>query len=147
METLKLLNSKRQDYGEVELEIIEAAGFRGSEQQKQQFVRHLEAMTYIVCPRGIENFSIRVYEVLKFGRIPVIIDTDMVLPQEIEWGRVSIRVPYNSLDKLYDIILHDYKLRSGREFVERQQFAFSTMASLKSLRWLKDIIREAFSLS
>jgi hypothetical protein len=53
--------------------------------------------TYVVCPRGTENYSFRIYEALGRGKIPVIIDTDMVLPKEIDWDHLSIRIPYESL--------------------------------------------------
>jgi len=146
-ETFGALTSNRPDSEEAELELVEAPGFWGTEQQKSQYAEHLARMTYVVCPRGIENFSIRVYEALKFGRVPVIIDTDMVLPEEIDWAHVSLRVPYDSLDKLYDIVRHDYNSRSGKDFVERQQAAFLTMAKLETMRWLKDLLRETIPRS
>ena len=72
-----------------------------------EYSRHLERNTYVVCPRGTENYSFRIYEALNFGRIPVIIDTDIVLPQQIDWQQSAIVVPYGSLERIYDIILND----------------------------------------
>ena len=102
-------------------------------------------MTYVICPRGIENFSFRVYEALKYGRIPVIIDTEMVLPTEIDWDQVAIRIPYDRLNDLYDIILNDYCSRSADEFIERQRIAFSTMIELESMTWLTCRLRDVVS--
>ena len=62
----------------MEIEIIDTKVFNRTEHEKNRYISHLERMTYVVCPRGVENFSIRVYEALKYGRVPVIIDTDMV---------------------------------------------------------------------
>ena len=146
-QTLQTLREKQPSFSDVELEIVDLEGFGGTELEKSRYVDHLERMTYIVCPRGSENFSIRVYEALKYGRIPVIIDTDMVLPKEIDWNRVSVRVPYDSLDKIYEIILHDYKSRSTQEFIERQQLAFSTMNELQSMRWLVKLLKEVIGSS
>ena len=72
----------------------------------------------------------------------MIIDTDMVLPNEVDWDRVSISVPYKNIDRIYDLILADYHSRSKQEFIERQQAAFSTMKQLKSMQWLTDLLRE-----
>jgi hypothetical protein len=105
----------------------------------------LQRNTYIVCPRGTENYSFRIYEALNSGRIPVIIDTDIVLPEQIDWRRLAIVVPYDSLKRIYDIILNDYELRSTEEFLERQQKAFSTMLSLRTMSWVTDVADKLLS--
>ena len=42
---------------------------------------------FSLCPRGKGNYSLRFYETLRAGRIPVLLDTEMVLPCEdrIDW--------------------------------------------------------------
>jgi len=140
-EALRILSARSSAVEEGSIEILDTKGFTGSEQDKDRYIRHLEAMTYVICPRGIENFSIRLYEALKYGRIPVIIDTDMVLPAEIDWDQVAIRVPYERLNDVYDIILHDYRSRSREEFLARQRAAFSTMIELESMRWLSSRLK------
>jgi hypothetical protein len=141
-ETLKILNSQKEIEEKDSIEIVDTqGGYRRSELDKDRYIRHLEAMTYIICPRGVENFSIRVYEALKYGRIPVIIDTEMVLPTEIDWDQVAIRIPYDRLNDVYDIILNDYCSRSADEFITRQRAAFSTMSELESMRWLTSRLR------
>lgn len=142
LETLQKLHIKKNIVEKGRIEIIDTQHFALSEQDKTRYVRHLESMTYVICPRGIENFSFRVYEALKYGRIPVIIDTEMVLPPEIDWDQLAIRVPYDRLNDVYDIILDDYNSRSADEFLARQQAAFSTMAELESMRWLASRLRE-----
>jgi len=142
LETLQKLHVKKNVVEKGSIEIVDTQHFALSEQDKARYVRHLEAMTYVICPRGIENFSFRVYEALKYGRLPVIIDTEMVLPPEIDWHQVAIRIPYDRLNDLYDIILDDYCSRSTNEFLARQQAAFSTMAELESMRWLASRLRE-----
>jgi hypothetical protein len=141
-ETLKKLTTENAVVEKGSVEIVDTQGFTGSEHDKTRYIRHLEAMTYVICPRGIENFSIRVYEALKYGRIPVIIDTEMVLPTEIDWDQVAIRIPYDCLNNVYDIILNDYNSRSADEFIARQQTAFSTMHELDSMQWLTSHLRD-----
>jgi hypothetical protein len=47
---------------------------------------------FVFCPRGTGNFSIRFYETLYYGRIPIIIDTDIVLPFSdlINWDEIIV---------------------------------------------------------
>jgi hypothetical protein len=141
LETMQVLSANREKYKNVELDLRQTK-FSGSEQEINNYRKHIENCTYIVCPRGTENYSFRIYEALAHGRIPVIIDTDVVLPREINWDRVSIRVPYGSLESTYDIIMQDYNSRSGLEFIARQQEAFATMAELGTMRWVNDLANE-----
>lgn len=142
IETMKILKEGREKYSDIELDIAEKQSFTGSEDELNEYINHLERNTYIVCPRGTENYSYRIYETLSRGRIPVIIDTDVVLPAEIDWDYLSVRVPYESLDRIFDIVLRDYNSWSGSEFVARQNEAFSSMASLQTMRWVKDLATE-----
>jgi len=142
METIETLIAKKQYYEEIELDITPRHSFERLEQHYRDYTSHLEYCTYVVCPRGIENYSYRIYEALNRGRIPVIIDTDVVLPKEIDWDQVSIRVPYESLDRIYDMILHDYHSRSDTDFIARQERAFATMAELQAMGWIRNLVGE-----
>jgi hypothetical protein len=144
-ETFSILESKRTASGDADIQILDTRGFARSDEEKERFKKHLENMTYVICPRGIENFSIRVYETLKYGRIPVIIDTDMVFPDRIDWDAISLRIPYERVDELMERILHDYGSRSAAEFIARQNAALSTMKKLESPLWLADYLRPLLS--
>ena len=37
---------------------------------------------FVICNRGAGNFCMRLYQTLAFGRIPLLLNTDMVLPFE-----------------------------------------------------------------
>jgi hypothetical protein len=139
IETMNALKANAHKFSDVQLDIVEKQRFGGSELELSEFTSHLERNTYIVCPRGTENYSYRIYETLGRGRIPIIIDTDMVLPKEINWDYLSVRVPYESLNKIYEFILRDYQLRSEAEFIARQKEAFSAMIQLQTMSWVKDI--------
>jgi hypothetical protein len=49
---------------------------------RERFFKNLQNNTFILCPRGCGNFSYRFYETMCFGRIPIFINTDCVLPFE-----------------------------------------------------------------
>ena len=123
-----------------DFDIVERQSFEGTEQEICEYKKHLKENTYIICARGSENYSFRLYETLNYGRIPVIVDTEMVLPKEINWERLSIVVPYNgykSLEGIYDAILRDYESRSANEFFLRQREAFSAVTELRTMHWVR----------
>jgi hypothetical protein len=45
-----------------------------------EFFENIFGNPYVFCLRGAGNFSVRFYETLAMGRIPVVIDTDIRLP-------------------------------------------------------------------
>ena len=66
------------------------------------FVRNMKQSDYVLCARGAGNFSIRFYETLALGRIPLYIDTNAPLPFEdsIDWDRYLVRVPIRKKNKI-----------------------------------------------
>jgi hypothetical protein len=87
------------------------------------------------------------YEALSYGRIPVIIDTDILLPPEVDWNRVALIVPLQSVNRLYDIIKDDYDSNSAEQFRIRQQHAIRSMQRLHSLDWINELAREIKKLA
>jgi hypothetical protein len=75
------------------------------------FVNNIANSHFTLCNRGQGNFSMRFYQVLSAGRIPVFIDTDMKLPfeNEINWKDISVSAKDN--DELVANILHFYKTK------------------------------------
>lgn len=55
----------------------------------QEFFENIYNSPYTFCLRGAGNFSVRFYEILAMGRIPVLINTDVRLPldQDIDWTK------------------------------------------------------------
>jgi len=146
IEAIQVLLAKRQNRDvAAHFEMVERQSFGGTEQEISEYKTHLKDNTYILCARGSENYSFRLYETLNYGRIPVIVDTEMVLPKEISWDRLSIIVPYSgytSLGGIYSAILRDYESRSANDFVQRQREAFSTMTELRTMRWVSDLAKD-----
>lgn len=146
LEVLQSLIDRKIKHPSMELELVRT-GFYGTEDEISAYVRHLQRSTYVLCPRGTENYSYRMYEALSHGRVPVIIDTDMVLPKEIDWERLAIRVPYASIDRIYEYLLEDYESHSAEKFLARQQAAIETMQELQSMRWIKKLANETLALA
>jgi hypothetical protein len=74
----------------LECDFINTYVFRGG--GMEQLIKYYKNSEFCFCPRGTGNFSIRFYETLYYGRIPVLIDTDISLPFEnvIEWNKYII---------------------------------------------------------
>ena len=78
--------------------------FRGG--TVDDYINNLELSEFCFCPRGSGNFSIRFYECLYYGRIPVTINTDILLPFEkyINWTEISVIA--NTIEELPDKIFN-----------------------------------------
>ena len=59
---------------------------------RQEFKIILHRNIFSVCCRGAGNYSVRFYETLRAGRIPVLLDSDMPLPfeDEINWNELIV---------------------------------------------------------
>jgi hypothetical protein len=72
-------------------------GFQGSEAQtlRQQYLDVLNRSITVLCPRGTGRNSIRFFETLCVGKIPVLLSDDAALPYEdlIPYDAFVIRVP------------------------------------------------------
>jgi len=56
------------------------------------FLENIRTSHFTVCNRGAGNFSMRFYQTLACGRIPVLVNTDMDFPfaDEIDWSSVIV---------------------------------------------------------
>jgi hypothetical protein len=86
---------------------------------RERFFKNLQENIFILTPRGCGNFSYRFYETLCFGRIPVFINTDCVLPFEnlINYKEEIVFVEERELEFLPEKILEYSK---KYDLMERQ---------------------------
>lgn len=61
---------------------------------RNDYVDHMIKSDFILCCRGAGNFSYRLYECMSLGKIPIIVNTDIVLPCDdvIIWKDIVIWV-------------------------------------------------------
>lgn len=71
-------------------------------QARREYYANLADNQYTLCIRGCGNFSYRFYEALSFGRIPIVINTDMILPLygHIKWSDHIIDIPFDIFSTL-----------------------------------------------
>jgi hypothetical protein len=87
---------------------------------RDRFFKNLQENIFILTPRGCGNFSYRFYETMCFGRIPVFVNTDCVLPFEnlIDYKNEIVFVEENELDKLPEKIM---EYCAKYDLIERQK--------------------------
>ncbi|MEK9131684.1 MAG: hypothetical protein AAB447_02115 [Patescibacteria group bacterium] len=68
-------------------------------QARREYIDNIINTDYTLCVKGDGNFSIRLYEVLSLGRIPLFVNTDCVLPLEdvIPYGECLVSVEHADL--------------------------------------------------
>ncbi len=71
-----------------------------------EFFSNIQNTDYTVCVRGSGNFSVRLFETLSMGRIPVFVNTDCLLPFEelIPWKEHCVWVNGNELNRIGEAI-------------------------------------------
>jgi len=92
---------------------------------RREYLENIVNSDFILAPKGDGNFSLRFYETLSAGRIPVLIDTDCVLPLEgeINYDEVMVRVPYRQIAQIGGIVNNWYRQLSPKEWAEKQKSA------------------------
>jgi len=87
--------------------------------RKEDFINNMKNNIFILAPRGAGNWSLRLYETMAYGRIPVLPLTDTVLPFEdkIDWNNTIIMG--NTLQELQNKMLEWYN--KGEEFIKNKQ--------------------------
>jgi hypothetical protein len=80
---------------------------KAQHQTTEEFYDNILASDYVLCVRGGGNFSVRFYETLMMGRIPLYIHTDGFLPldKEIDWKKHVVWVDYCQIDKIDKILV------------------------------------------
>lgn len=88
----------------------------------ERFFLNVNNSEFHLCPRGGGNFSMRFYQAISSGRIPVLLDTDIALPYDDEIDYNSFCVIGDTLDRLKAGIIRVWE--SDRiEEMQRRSFA------------------------
>lgn len=92
---------------------------------RREYVENMYNSDFVLTPKGDGNSSVRFYEAISMGRIPIVIDTDMVFPLEdfINYDDFILRVPYKDIDRLADIVVDFYANTSEEKFIAMQKAA------------------------
>ncbi len=97
-------------------------------QVRSEYIKSIKDAHFVLAPRGDGNYSLRFYEILSLGRIPIIIDTDVQLPlhEIINYDDFVIRVPLNKINNTGEYIMAFLKNHSNEQFLSAQRQARET---------------------
>lgn len=114
------------------------AGVKSEEERKKttfDFINNIYNNPYTFCIRGVGNFSVRFYETLAMGRIPLVINTDFRLPLEnsIPWEKHCVIA---NEDDFMEVLLRFHQNISNQDFENMQ-------TNNRNL-WLNSLNREAY---
>lgn len=113
-------------------------------QARREYIANLLESDLALCIKGDGNYSLRFYEALSLGRVPLFLDTDCVLPlaEVIPYDDFIIRVPFRSLDRIDRVTAERWQAIDGPTFLHMQKTAremFEKYLNVKSfLRYTVD---------
>lgn len=92
------------------------------EKTTEEFYQNMVDSDYIICVRGGGNFSVRFYETLAMGRIPIFINTDCLLPlaKEIDWKQHIVWVESYQIKNLEQIVRNFHEAHTPDSFQQLQ---------------------------
>ncbi len=105
---------------------------------RNEYINNIITSDYTLCYRGASNYSLRFYETLCLGRVPLFINTDCKLPfeNEINWKEVCLWIEESELSQISDIILDYHFSLSESDFKEKQVYCREL--------WVKYCSKEGF---
>ena len=89
---------------------------------RKNFINNILESDYTLCVRGIGNNSIRFFETLCCGRIPIFVNTDSVLPFDhiIDWKKKCLWIEEKDIDNIGSAVNKFHQNISEDEFKELQ---------------------------
>ena len=96
---------------------------RRFDRSRREYVENMFGSDYVLCARGQGNYSIRFYETLCSGRIPVFVNTDCVLPFEewIDWKQYCVWVEDHEVSHIADKVAEFHEGLSDSDFKALQR--------------------------
>ncbi len=79
---------------------------------RKRYAQELSAVRFVLCPRGVAPNSMRIFEAMKAGRVPVVLADQWVPAPGPSWETFMLRVPEAHLAQL-PMILEDKEDRAA----------------------------------
>ncbi len=94
-------------------------------QARKEYRDNMMESDFILAPKGDGNYSVRFYEALSLGRVPILIDTDCPLPlyKDIDYSKFILKVSYKDIDRLDSIVSDFYGKISDEDWINIQKSA------------------------
>jgi len=92
------------------------------DQTTREYYENIRNSDYVVCVRGGGNFSVRLYETLMMGRIPIFVNTDCLLPfpEQISWKSHTVWVEWKDRHRIAEVVAEFHQSITDADFEELQ---------------------------
>jgi hypothetical protein len=94
----------------------------------RRYAELTKASKFVLCPRGLSASSIRLFETMRIGRVPVILSDDWMPPVGPLWEEFSIRVAEREFDQIPQLL----------EKRESEAVAMGNLARKEWEQWFSD---------
>lgn len=103
----------------------------GVADNRREFVDNFLGSDYALCVKGDGNVSVRFYEALSLGRIPLFLDTACVLPLEdiINYRDFCVFINWRDIERIGDILADFHAKLSPEQFEDMQHKAREAFTS------------------
>jgi hypothetical protein len=71
---------------------------------QDNYISILKDSAFVLCPRGVSPSSIRLFEVMKAGRVPVIISDEWLPPPLIDWNSCSVWIKEAEINSISGVL-------------------------------------------
>lgn len=89
----------------------------------QEFFDNIKDSQYVFCMRGGGNFSVRLYETLAMGRIPLFVNTDCMLPLSkiVDWSNYCVIVDDSEIYQINQKLLDFHSSKNVQQLISFQE--------------------------
>jgi hypothetical protein len=90
---------------------------------RREYLENMIGSDYVLCVRGDGNWSVRFYEAMCLGRIPVVVDTDLVMPYDflLEWRDYGVWIDRSDIANIGEHVAAFHERLSEPEFEDLQR--------------------------
>ncbi len=90
---------------------------------REEYINSIKDSDYYLCPKGDGNFSVRFFECLSLGRIPVLINTDIDLPFSniVDYKDFIIKIDMGDIRNIDKIVYDHYFKTNNNDFINIQK--------------------------
>lgn len=112
---------------------------------QERYVNISSNSKFILCPRGFGPSTMRLFETMKMGRVPVIISDEWVPPEGPDWTTFSVQIAEADVSKVPSVLrdLEDRSLEMGTKARKEWEKWFSKEVTFtRVVDWCLDIMSE-----
>lgn len=116
-----------------------------------EFNNNIKNNLFGFTSRGAGNFSYRFYQILSMGRIPVLLNTDSVLPfyDKINYQKHSVIIDIDNINNISDYIINFYNNKTKEELyqlqIDNRELYVKYLSPNGFLNNIKNILNENFN--